>query len=249
MADAPVNVVCMKWGTAYEPRYVNKLRAMVGRHLTRPFRFVCFTDDPSGIGEGVETQPLPPIDVPERHSISPWRKLSLFTPGLGGLKGKTLFLDLDVVIVGALDPFFDFSNKLAIIENWTQKGQGIGNSSVFCFIPGRFGYVLDRYNTEIRTLFDHHRNEQIFLSRTLGRENLAFWPKTWVRSFKFHCLPGGPLNHVLTPRIPRGARIIAFHGHPKPDDAINGHWWPKSEWPAKLYKHVRPTPWVEEHWR
>jgi len=237
----------MKWGTRFGPEYVNKLRAMVGRHLARAFRFVCFTDDPAGIGEGVDIQPLPQIEIPEPHQISPWRKLSLFTPGLGGLQGKTLFLDLDVVIVDSIDPFFDYSNKFAIIENWTQKGQGIGNSSVFCFHPGRYGHLLDRYNAEIRTLFDHHSNEQIFLSRTLGRESLAFWPPEWVRSFKFHCLPGGPLNRLLTPRIPKGARIIAFHGRPKPEHAVEGI-WPRAKWPGKIYKHVRPTPWVAEHW-
>ena len=34
-------------GSLYGPEYVNYLRAGVGRHLKRPFRFVCFTDDAS----------------------------------------------------------------------------------------------------------------------------------------------------------------------------------------------------------
>jgi hypothetical protein len=34
--DAPLrNVICMKWGTKYGPEYVNRLYAMVRRHLTR----------------------------------------------------------------------------------------------------------------------------------------------------------------------------------------------------------------------
>ena len=33
--DAPLrNVICMKWGTKYAPEYVNRLYAMVRRHLT-----------------------------------------------------------------------------------------------------------------------------------------------------------------------------------------------------------------------
>ncbi|RZI92081.1 MAG: glycosyltransferase, partial [Rubrivivax sp.] len=43
------NVICMKWGTKYGPEYVNRLYAMVRRHLTGDFRFVCLTDDPAGI--------------------------------------------------------------------------------------------------------------------------------------------------------------------------------------------------------
>jgi hypothetical protein len=48
--DAPLrNVICMKWGTKYGPEYVNRLYAMVRRHLTGDFRMVCLTDDSKGI--------------------------------------------------------------------------------------------------------------------------------------------------------------------------------------------------------
>ena len=38
------NIVCMKWGNAYGADYVNRLYNMVKRNMTRPFRFICFTD-------------------------------------------------------------------------------------------------------------------------------------------------------------------------------------------------------------
>ena len=31
------NIVCMKWGSAYEADYVNTLYSMVKRNITRPF--------------------------------------------------------------------------------------------------------------------------------------------------------------------------------------------------------------------
>ena len=37
------HVLCMKWGTKYGPDYVNRLYAMVRRHLTGDFSFVCLT--------------------------------------------------------------------------------------------------------------------------------------------------------------------------------------------------------------
>ena len=43
------NVICMKWGDLYGPQYVNRLYAMVKRHLNIDFRFECFTDDQDGI--------------------------------------------------------------------------------------------------------------------------------------------------------------------------------------------------------
>ena len=53
-ADKPrVNVLCIKWGTKYGSDYVNRLYRMVGRHLRRPFRFVCLTDEPERIDPAV----------------------------------------------------------------------------------------------------------------------------------------------------------------------------------------------------
>ena len=43
------HIVCMKWGTKYGPEYVNRLYAMVRRHLRGDFHFVCLTDDAKGI--------------------------------------------------------------------------------------------------------------------------------------------------------------------------------------------------------
>ena len=56
----PVNVICLKWGSFYGPEYVNRLYRGVSAHMDRPFRFVCFTDDPTGLVDGVEAAEFPP---------------------------------------------------------------------------------------------------------------------------------------------------------------------------------------------
>lgn len=43
MGEEPVNIICMKWGTRYPAHDVNVLFRSIGRHLSRPFRFVCLT--------------------------------------------------------------------------------------------------------------------------------------------------------------------------------------------------------------
>ena len=53
-----VNVLCLKWGKRYGADYVNRLYRGVSANLSRPFRFVCVTDDPSGLAAGVETAPF-----------------------------------------------------------------------------------------------------------------------------------------------------------------------------------------------
>ena len=94
-----VNVLCIKWGTKYGAEYVNKLRSMVGRHLGRPFRFVCLTDDTEGITPGIECRPIPAMQLGGSPWYAGWRKLAVFAPELHDLEGRVLFFDLDVVIV------------------------------------------------------------------------------------------------------------------------------------------------------
>ena len=49
MKSEMVNILCLKWGTRYGADYVNYIYRGVKAHLNRPFRFVCVTDDPSGL--------------------------------------------------------------------------------------------------------------------------------------------------------------------------------------------------------
>ena len=112
----PVLILTMKWGTLYGAEDVNRLHAQVRRHLARPHRFVCFTDDPAGLDPGVEAMPLPELGLPEGSTDTRWRKLALFNPDLG-LEGTALFLDLDLVIVGPLDPFFEVPGEVVILRD------------------------------------------------------------------------------------------------------------------------------------
>jgi hypothetical protein len=239
------NVICAKWGPKYGPAYANKLARMVSRKLHRPHRFVCFTDDPTGLDPGIEHRPMPVLPVPAPHSDLPWRKVALFGYPLADLQGPALFLDLDQVIVDDLDPFLDYEpGRFCVIHNWTHPDRRIGNTSVYRFEIGAHKGVLDHLVANHEAIFRRYLNSQTYVSDHIG--DMAWWPDPWCRSFKKHCLPGGPLgllNLIATPRIPPGARIIVFHGDPKPEDALAGRW------PERRLKYVRPTPWIAEHWR
>ena len=246
MSMAPqANVICMKWGLKYSRDYVNRLASMVARHLDRPHRFVCFTDDPEGLDGGIQAEPLPELRLPPGSPERGWQKLGIFEPGLAGLQGPTLFLDLDIVIVDRLDPFFDFPGEVCIIQDYKplRIERYVGNSSVFRFEAGAWPGVIEHFRKcgdEVRRRF---RNEQEYLSHYVHtRGKLTHWPRDWCPSFKRDCMWNGPLGLFLVPRIPTGARIIVFHGHPHPDEAMAGK---SGSWK----RAVRPTPWIAEHWR
>ena len=240
-----VNVICMKWGTLYGPEYVNRLHSMVKRNLTIPHRFVCFTDNSEGFNEGIEVFPIPHLPLPESHKNLPWRKIGLFSPTLGDLKGQTLFLDLDLVIVDNIDCFFAYEGDFCIIHNWTHPDRIVGNSSVYRFEVGADSYVYDTICNDMEGQLAKYRNSQTFLSHTVKK--LTYWPDHWCKSFKKHCVPKGVLRYIKTPEIPKGAKIVVFHGDPNPDAALVGK-WPGFGF-CGLHKKVRPTKWIAQYWK
>lgn len=241
-------IICMKWGTRYGPEYVTRLASMVARNVTRPTRFVCFTDDATGVtGSNIEIHPLPEINIPERVAWTPWRKLSVWQHPLADLAGDVMFLDLDLVVTGPLDDFFDYEpGAYVAIDNWTQPGQGVGNTSAFRFRAGQHKKIYDDFVADPEKTLGRWRIEQQYISDTLPE--MKFWPADWCVSFKHSLLPRWPLNFFKAAELTPDARIVAFTGKPDADDALIGE-WPNRSLRQKLYKHVRPTPWIADHWR
>ena len=239
--------LCMKWGTKYGPEYVNRLHSMVRRHMSGPFRFVCLTDSREGLDPGIETFPIPSLRLPPGSPERGWTKLVSFSPELtapGGpqLSGPVLFLDIDIVIVGPLDDFFRHPGEFLIMRE-RKKLRVQGNSSVYRWTAGAHADVLDHFRANLDAVRARHRNEQEFLVDHLSRQGkVAFWPETWCRSFKRHCVRWFPFSLFRAPVIPEDARVIVFHGLPNPPDALVGR-------SGKWYRRVLPTPWIAEHWR
>lgn len=247
-ATAPVNVLCIKWGKKYGPEYVNTLHSMVSRHLQRPFRFVCLTDDVKGIAPQIETKPIPQVGFDEFDQRKPWTfghgwlKLTSFANPLYDLAGPTLFLDLDIVIVDSLDPFFDLPGEFLVIREW-DKSDGTGNTSCYRYTIGAHADALQYLKQGYPKVTQEVRNEQEFITGYLAKQGkLGYWPDPWCCSFKRHCMPSTLMSWFSESTIPAGARLIAFHGKPNPPDAIAGV-------SGKWYRHVKPSAWVAEHWR
>lgn len=218
---ATYNVVCVKWGPKYGPEYVNILQAMVKRNLSLPHRFICFTDDNTGLNPGIETFPLT-----ETNLEGWWHKLTLFKSNLFGLEGRTLYLDLDVVIVDSIDCFFNnYDDRFVIIKDWNSRPNKIfWNSSVFVYDVGKLSFVWDTYTGDkCRRLGG---GDQIWITKQIP--DATNWPSTWCRSFKYECKEG----------VPEGCKIVIFHGQPNPPEALAG----------KILTYPA-APWIADYWK
>ena len=251
MADR-VNIICMKWGTRYPAPYVNILYRSIERHLSRPFRFLCLTDDTEGLLPEVETAPFPENPgITQSAWPNVFLKLVMTKDGFCGLEGPTMFLDLDLVILDSIDCFFDYKpGKNCIIHNWWERRKQIlrsrpeiGNSSIFRFEAGRSQYIYDTFVAEM----DRAQDRSIFVTEqhflTYAMKERYWWPEEWVRSFKFNVRPPFPFNLVVPPKKPEGAKFVVFHGQPDPDDAVSGFRG------KKLHHRVLPASWVADYWK
>ena len=236
------NILCMKWGKKYGADYVNRLYAMVRRHLSGDFRFVCLTDDATGLRPEVEALPIPSLDLPAGLPERGWTKLTTFAAPLHDLQGTALFLDIDIVITGDITPFFEQPGEFLIIHDWKRPWRITGNSSVYRFELGHYPELLAEFRTNFEQIRQKFRNEQAYLSDWMQRHGkLQYWPADWCASFKYHCIPTWPLNHWRAPQPPAAARIVVFHGKINPPEALAGK--SNGDW-----RRILPSSWIAKHW-
>lgn len=188
-------IVCVKAGTKYGPVYVNRLAAMARRHTTRPLRVVCFTDDARGLDADIDAQPLPVDGL-----TGWWNKVALFGETLPGVTGRVLYLDLDVVITGSLDPLLDHPGAFVIMDNGYVPGF---NSSVMLFDVGAQAHVWSNF-----AVADTNRiaGDQDWMALMIPDAEL--WPEDWCVTYRLRAAEGPSEN----------TKVVVFSGRPNPDE-------------------------------
>lgn len=265
------NIVCMKWGTLYGPEWVNKLYGGVTRNTTWKTRFICLTDDATGIRSEVECLPLPPLTLntggsalrrgitlgTEGASDPWWNKMSAFRETLHDLSGMTLYLDLDILIVGNIDAMFAHPGRFCMMQIWRAErfAQPIGNSSVVRFFIGHEKKTFEKFVSQPFSVIQKQYNgsQQRFLSA--NAEELSFFPVDWCVSFK-DCLPRNwIIRYFSKPTYPQRAKLVVFYGPHTPQAAINGELAAVKKkkglrrWMLALFKkRFRPAAWIAQNW-
>ncbi len=253
---AILNAVCLKYGTLYGPEYVNRLYRAICRNTVSEVRFFCMTDDRRGILPSVEFLPLPEESfqkrmeeaqarAPQKHGRL--KKISMFRPDLySDIDGPLMVFDLDVVITGNLDEIRDYApGKVCMRREWhaTPQNGKLGHGSVERFDPRLHGYLYEFMARDPEAGVELGRgSEQTYTSRCAeARGDFEAFPEEWIVSFKYDCRPMRPLNLLLEPRLPRGAKVICFHGNPKMEQAVEGY-------RADPLHSTRPCHWLRDAW-
>ena len=256
---ARVTVVCMRWGTAFSPDYVKVLYQGVKRNLSREFDFVCLAEDPTPVCAGVRVLPLPAICSPrERWVGSCWPKMTVFQPGLFPPGRPVMFLDLDMLILQPLDPVIEqleARRGLNMLREWNpglwqltpvflRPDRG-GQSSLFAFYPEEQVALYEKFRREDAVGIFSTFNDQQFISAFA--HGVHYLPHSWAASFKRHCIPAFPLKLLVnTTRPPRNAKVVVFHGSPKPTDLIRDD---DARWGGGRKSGRGPVAWVKEYWQ
>ena len=204
-----LTVACvLRSGGVYGPQHVDGLRAQVA-HWMPDARFVCLSDVP------VECERVPlQTDWPGW-----WAKIELFRH----LTGRTLYLDLDSVIVA--DPAPLVTGQFLMIRNWAYPK--LFASGVMSW-RGDYGHITRAFEPLAGQVMATYTTcaqwgDQAFIAERAG--DVQAFAAGAIVSYRYQLLVRGGAR--VRP-VPRSARIVAFNGTHLPWD---GPEWARKWWP------------------
>ncbi len=212
----PTIACVLRSGGRYSADWVARLKRGIERHTTVPHRFVCLTD----------------VDVPDVETIALveswpgwWSKIELFRPGL--LTRQTLYLDLDVVIVGDIAPLLRACDAFTMVH---ERGtSNYFNSSVMAW-NGDMSFLHNAFRADALQHMHRYRShprigDQAFISEFLVSEGKK--PRTFRGVLGYDAIVSYKRDRCES-RPPPSACVANFHGRPKPCDFETG--WVAEAW-------------------
>jgi len=238
LTEGPINCACVIHGTVYDWIYVDKLYAMLTRHLTRPVILHVWTEASRTVPAPYVHHPLqewPGIGGPRK---SWWYKMQMFNPQ--GFDGRLIYFDLDVIIIDnidwmtALDTRFFWACR-DFRHHWRGAWHGI-NSSIMIWHTSSFGQVWHEFtNDNIHAVTRRFQGDQDFLNNKIADRDRRYLDDTLIKSWRWEIKDGGmDFKKRVYKRpdagsvIPPNTHVMVFHGQPKPheikDPVIQQYW-------------------------
>lgn len=221
----PINILCvMKSGGGYNLKHVDRLADMVKENIgDTPYTFNCLTDlvRKESIIDNIQFIPL------EYGWPGWWSKVEMFDPGL--FEGeRILYIDLDVLITGSLKDIASYKGDACICRGFSDH---YPTQSIVNFKSGYFKKIWKTFNEDPKKWIKDgnlrmapHFGDRVLFTK-LVYPKVDFFQDLYpgqVVSFRHHCRDG----------LPSDARVVQFHGNPKPWDVKGNK--PSQEWIVKL---------------
>lgn len=217
-------VLCVRFGNIYGRDYVERLRNMVSRNLTIPYKFVCLTDDNHRI-DGVENI----VQPNSGYKKGWWHKVHMFDPFLP-ITGRILYFDLDIVIHSNIDKLVSsYGSEFVGIRDFNRKFHSKWqylNSSVMSWMHGSHPDIWLQFKKD-PTAAQKLMGDQDWIWK-LHRNNIKFFPDEWIQSYKWEIRSKNDLTQINGRRRFRtenndhtadpACSVYVFHGEPKPQD-------------------------------
>lgn len=217
--DRPLNIVCvLRSGGVYNAKYVNALANAVKRHVSVKHKFVCLTDNAEGFNSNVDKI------ISLKHNFPKWwSKIELFRDDLF-VNEQIFFIDLDTVIINNIDNIVQYSGDFCGLRDFyhlVTLGSGL-----MSWKQEKMTHVYHRFLEKSTYIMNNSPGgDQQFIDSV--KPSIDFFQDKYhnqVVSFKKHCVAG---NSKIV-NIPKAAKIVCFHGVPKPHDildpSIADHW-------------------------
>lgn len=209
----------LKSGGIYDYNYVNNLVAGIKRHTTIPHEIVCLTDNPSNLD-------VSKIDriIPLRHNYPKWwSKIELFRSDIFG-KNRVFYIDLDTIIVDNIDDILQIDSEFCGLRDF-YKIVTLG-SGLMSWYPERVVQIYDNFvKNSLSIMANYAGGDQVWIDEQ--KPSIKYFQDIFINnivSYKKHCIKN---NNII---IPDDARIVCFHGTPRPhmiiDPIIKNHWKP-----------------------
>jgi hypothetical protein len=224
-----LSVVCWKWRSpgfrsTYTAEHVHLLRDMVRRHYQAPHRFICITDDATGLDPDVEVVSLWEDfrEIPSPHGgghPSCYVRLKAFAPEMVSVLGERFVsVDLDCVVTGDLTELWNRDEDFVIWRHGPTSRQNGPlsrfNGSMWMLRAGTRPDVWSRFHgaESGREAYraGYHGSDQGWFQYVMGGDQACWTEAHGVYSYKYQVVAK---HHG---HLPANARMVFFHGKPDP---------------------------------
>lgn len=204
-----IALVLRTGGEIYNHNYVNVLAKSIKNNVTIPHEIVCLTDDSTNFSKDIDRV------IKFSHNWPTWwGKIELFKPNQFTTE-SVFYMDLDTIVVDNIDKIISYDGIFSGLRDFYAL-HSLG-SGIMAFKPKhcekiynefikRSDYIIRNYKEGDQKWIDENKPSIEYIQ--------DIYPNQIV-SFKRHCLNGNDVN------IPSSAKIICFHGNPRPHTVKN----------------------------